>query len=303
MRKALRTGVRKKIRAALATARDRGKMTRMSDRAAIVLDGPIGTELDRRGVDTSLPLWSARALVEAPEVLAAIHRDYADAGAEVHTANTFRSRRVTLGDRWEELTHRAVAIARASVPAGHRVAGSLAPIEDCYRPDLSPPDPRPEHRAMARALAAAGCDLILCETFPHVGEGLVAVEEAVATGVPVWAAFTAGPSADLLTTDAIARAAIEAARRGAIAVLVNCVPATDTLRFVERLADAGVPFGAYANAGAPDERIGWRAPEEDPAAPSRYAALAREWLRAGATIIGSCCGTGPAHIRALGALR
>ena len=271
-------------------------MTRM---LPLLLDGPVGTELDRRGVDTSLPLWSARAIAEAPDVLAAIHRDYAAAGAEVHTANTFRSRRATLGDRWEELTHRAVAIARGAVPPAHRVAGSLAPIEDCYRPDLSPPDPRPEHRAMARALAAAGCDLILCETFPHVGEGLVAVEEAVATGLPVWAAFTAGPSADLLTPDAIGEAAIEAARRGAEAVLVNCVPATDTLRFVERLADAGVPFGAYANAGAPDDRIGWRAPDEDPDAPSRYAAFAREWLRAGATIVGACCGTGSAHIRAL----
>jgi S-methylmethionine-dependent homocysteine/selenocysteine methylase len=277
-------------------------MTRMSASPPILLDGPVGTELDRRGVDTSLPLWSARAITEAPDVLAAIHRDYAAAGAEVHTANTFRSRRATLGDRWEELTHRAVAIARASVPAQHRVAGSLAPIEDCYRPDLSPSDPRPDHRAMARALASAGCDLILCETFPHVGEGLVAIEEAVATGKPVWAAFTAGPSADLLTPEEIARAAIGAALRGACAVLVNCVPATDTLRFVERLAEAGVPFGAYANAGAPDDRIGWRAPEEDPAAPSRYAAHAREWLRAGATILGACCGTGPDHIRALAEL-
>src|SRR6185436_19015238 len=109
---------------------------------------------------------------------------------------------------------RAVAIARAAVPAGHRVAGSLAPLEDCYRPDRSPADPRPEHREMARALAAAGVDLILCETFPHVGEALVAVEEAVATGIPTWIALTAGPGADLLSPGEVARGAREAVARG-----------------------------------------------------------------------------------------
>src|SRR6185436_730655 len=129
---------------------------------------------------------------------------------------------------------RAVAIARAAVPAGHRVAGSLAPLEDCYRPDLSPADPRAEHRELARALAAAGVDLLLCETFPHVGEALIAVEEAVATGIATWVSFTAGPEANLLFPDDVARGAREAAARGAQAVLVNCVPAARTLEFVER---------------------------------------------------------------------
>ena len=267
-----------------------------------VLDGPLGTELDRRGVDTSLPLWSARALLEVPEVVAAIHRDYAAAGATVHTANTFRTRRGTLGDRWREVTMQAVRIARDAVPTSQRIAGSLAPIEDCYRPDLSPADPRPEHRAMARALADGGADLILCETFPHVGEGLVAVEEAVATGLPTWAAFTAGPGADLLTPAQIGEAARGAIERGAEAVLVNCVPAVRTLEFLRPLAGLGVPFGAYANAGAPDDRVGWQSPEDTPEAAARYADLAREWLALGATLVGACCGTGPEHVRALARL-
>ncbi len=264
-----------------------------------LLDGPLGTELDRRGIDTGLPLWSARALSAAPEVVSAIHRDYAEAGATVHTANTFRTRHRTVGPRWEDLTRLAVRLAREAVPAGHRVAGSLAPIEDCYRPDLSPPDPRPEHREMARALADAGCDLLLCETFPHVGEALVAVEEAAATGVETWLSLTAGPSADLLAPDAIGAGAEEAARRGARAVLVNCVPATRTLDFVRALRSAGVPFGAYANAGAADERIGWLSPEETDLAAERYADLAQGWVDAGATIVGACCGTGPKHTAAL----
>jgi S-methylmethionine-dependent homocysteine/selenocysteine methylase len=268
--------------------------------AVVVLDGPLGTELGARGVATPPPLWSAAALACAPEVVRQIHADYARAGATVHTANTFRTKRRQAGAAWEALAARAVALARAAVPAGHRVAGSIAPLEDCYRPDLSPPDPRPEHRELARALAAAGVDLILCETFPHVGEALIAVEEAVAAGVPAWASFTAGPEADLLSPDEVARGAREAVARGAAAVLVNCVPATRTLAYVERLAGCGAPFGAYANAGAPEEGIGWGSAGSDAAA--AYAALARQWIAAGATIVGGCCGTGPAHVAALAEL-
>src|SRR5579883_1481352 len=101
----------------------------------IVLDGPLGTELARRGVATPAPAWSAHALDVAPEVVAAIHRDYVAAGATVHTTNTFRTKRRSVGDRWEELLKRAVRIARESV-GELRVAGSIAPLEDCYRPDL-----------------------------------------------------------------------------------------------------------------------------------------------------------------------
>ncbi|MDQ3035401.1 MAG: homocysteine S-methyltransferase family protein, partial [Myxococcota bacterium] len=150
-----------------------------------ILDGPLGSELDRRGVPTPLPRWSAGAIDAAPDVIAAIHRDYARAGASVATACTFRTTRRAVGDDWERLARRAVELARASVLPGHRVAGSIAPLEDCYRPELSPgARSRVEHRELARTLADAGVDLLLCETFPHVGEALVAVEEAARTGVP-----------------------------------------------------------------------------------------------------------------------
>jgi S-methylmethionine-dependent homocysteine/selenocysteine methylase len=103
----------------------------------IVLDGPMGSELSRRGLDLPPPAWSARALELAPELVGQVHRDYVAAGATVHTTNTFRTRRRSVGPRWEELARRAVRIARESV-GGLRVAGSLGPLEDCYRPNLSP---------------------------------------------------------------------------------------------------------------------------------------------------------------------
>lgn len=262
-----------------------------------LLDGPVGSLLADFGVEAPEPLWSAAALVSAPRVVRHIHQAYASAGACVHTSATFRTKARQAGASWEHLTRLAVELARGAVPPSHRVAGSLSPLEDCYRPDLSPAEPRAEHREMARALAAAGVDLILCETFPHVGEALVAVEEAAATGLPVWLALTGGPDGSLLSPRALAEGACAAVDRGAVAVLVNCTAAGLTLPYVERLAAAGVPFGVYANAGRPEDGIGWGA--RDAAAVERYVAFARTWIEAGATLVGSCCGTGPAHVAGL----
>ena len=105
-----------------------------------ILDGATGTELTRRGVDTTLPLWSAGALIDPQgrDVLRCIHSDYIRAGAQIVTANTFRTHRRSLakggkGGRAGELTHLAVQLVREAVeqvPAAHRVfvAGSIAPL-------------------------------------------------------------------------------------------------------------------------------------------------------------------------------
>jgi len=263
-----------------------------------LLDGPLGTELAARGVATPAPAWSSAALVTAPEVVFAIHRDYAAAGATVHTANTFRTTPRVHPERWEELARLAVRLAREAVPPGHRVAGSLAPVADCYSPWLSPPDARADHRALARVLADAGCDVLLCETFPHPGEALAAAAEAVGTGVETWLALTAGPAADLLTPAQVGETAIQALALGVSAVLVNCVPAARTGAYVRALSSLGVPFGAYANAGDAAEGIGW-GPAPD--GPTRYAELAAGWVEEGATLVGTCCGTGPAHVATLAA--
>ncbi|MGE0432669.1 MAG: homocysteine S-methyltransferase family protein [Planctomycetota bacterium] len=266
--------------------------------AITILDGPVGTELNARGLDTPAPLWSAAALRDRPDLVAQIHRDYATAGAHVHTANTFRTTRRAAGESYRELVDIAVQLARSAMQPGSRLAGSIAPLEDCYRPDLSPADPGPEHASLATALAP-GCDLLLCETFPHVGEALAAIEAALATGREVWASFTPGYLADLMTPAEVGAAARRAAQLGATAVLVNCVPAVRTLDYVRAIADSGiaadgVAFGAYANAGHPTDGLGWESTDAAAGGAARYADLAATWIDAGATIIGSCCGTSPA---------
>jgi S-methylmethionine-dependent homocysteine/selenocysteine methylase len=263
-------------------------------RVPTILDGAMGTELGRRGVSLAGRSWSARANLTAPDVVVAIHSAYAAAGATVHTANTFRTTPWGFGRGWEEAAETAVALARRAVPAEHLVAASLAPLRDCYRPDRSPAAPRDELRAVARALAATGADLLLCETFPHVGEAWVAVEEAVATGLPVWVSFTAGPTADLLRPEEVREGARGAVERGAAAVLVNCIPSARIGEWLSAVAECGVPFGAYANVGdIEDTHTVWHVGEHDAAS---YGAHVDRWLAAGATLVGGCCGTGPAHV-------
>lgn len=272
----------------------------------LLLDGPMGTELARRGVATPAPGWSAYAIESHPSVIVDIHEAYARAGARAHRGNTFRTQPKIFPKHYEDLAHRAHALLRAGVARGaggsaDAVIGCIAPVEDCYRPYLSPSPnvARTAHRKVAAALHEAGFDTLLCETFPHAGEALVAVEEAVRTGLPTWVSLTAGPDGALMTPEAMERAARDCVSAGAQAVLVCCTGATKTLAYVERLARTGARFGAYANAGDPATGLGWDA--EPTRAAAAYADFAAEWIASGASIVGSCCGTGPAHIAELAA--
>ena len=263
-----------------------------------ILDGAIGTELVSRGLKLEAPAWSARAIEDAPNLLAEIHAEHAQAGATFHTANTFRTQPRSFGEDWVEVLSNAVRSARDSVPAGCAVLGSMAPVEDCYRPDLSPGEAaRTEHREIANALASARCDVLLCETFANGTEALVAVEEALTTGLPVWLSLTAGPFGELLSPTELARIGKDALSAGVERLLVNCIAATQIDAYVHAIAALGAPVGVYANAGREDEALGWGA--TSPRAAEAYADLAEGWKSAGASVIGGCCGTGPPHIRAL----
>ena len=263
-----------------------------------ILDGAIGTELIARGLVAEGPGWSALAAVEAPELLAEVHREYASAGATLHTANTFRTQPVALGERWENALEASVRVAREAVPDDHRVLGSLAPVADCYRPDLSPGRAsRAAHAQVADALAGSGCDVILCETFANPDEALVASEEAVRTGRPAWLSLTAGPFGTLLTPAEVRAIGERAVGTGVVRLLVNCVAASRIAPYLEAISGLGVPVGVYANAGAEAEALGWGV--SGAKAGRAYAQLARGWVDAGATVVGGCCGTGPAHVAAL----
>jgi S-methylmethionine-dependent homocysteine/selenocysteine methylase len=275
----------------------------------VVLDGALGTELERRGAPSALPLWSAHALLLRPELVRAIHGDYVAAGAEVLTANTFRTQRRTLaraglGERAAALTAEAVALARAAAAgagAGRRVlvAGSIAPLEDCYHPERVPDDAAlaREHAEHAQNLAAAGADLLLVETMNTTREAVAAARAARATGLPTWVSFVCGGDARLLSGEPLALALAAVAALHPEAVLVNCLPPRDVPPCLDVLAGAGTPFGVYANLGAPDADGGFL--RSDDCSPAAFGAYAAGWARAGARILGGCCGTSPAHVRAV----
>ncbi len=275
----------------------------------MLLDGATGTELERRGVRTGLPLWSARSLVDAPDVVQRIHADYVAAGAEVLTANTFRTQRRALAhggldDRASELTSRAVQLARraAEQAAPDRavcVVGSAPPLEDCYQPDRVPNDATlaREHAEHARNLVAAGVDAILVETMNTVREAVAALCAANEAGATSLVSFVCWHGARLLSGESLASAVAAVVPLQPLAVLVNCLPPSNVAACWPPLRASGLRFGAYANLGTPDDETGFTRSED--CTPEEFAALAAAWIEAGARIVGGCCGTTPAHIDAV----
>ncbi len=273
----------------------------------LLLDGATGTELQRRGMELRVPLWSAQALLDRPELLLAIHRDYVLAGAELLTANTFRThgRNLAAGglaDRAAELTAQAVQLARQAAEGRAWVLGSQAPLEDCYRPDLVPPEEqlREEHARMAQHLLQAGADGILVETHNTLREARAAAQAALATGLPVLVSFVCDHQGRLLSGEPLEQAAAEVLALGVSALMVNCVPApwvNGCLTVLDQVARGRVPWGAYANTGQPDAEGRWH--DTDARDPARYAQYAQVWLAHGARLLGGCCGTTPEHIRQL----
>jgi S-methylmethionine-dependent homocysteine/selenocysteine methylase len=258
-------------------------------------------------VDTGLPLWSANALTTDTglDVLRQIHLDYMNAGAEVVTANTFRTHRRVLagnGHAARELTTRAVATAQEAVseygqPA--QVAGSLAPLEDCYRPDLVPTDAecRAEHAERIQHLAEAGVDLLLVETMSSIREAVIAAELATATGLPTWVSFVCDHEGRLLSGESMTDAARNLLPMGVKALGVNCGPAhtlAKPLAELQTICGPDFPLIAYGNIGHADDEQGWV--NTDALDPEGYLQVARTWP---AQIVGGCCGTTPEHIRKL----
>jgi len=280
----------------------------------LVLDGAVGTELARRGIPTTTPLWSAHALFsdEGLRTLAAIHADYARAGAEVLVTNTFRTTLRALeaagrGADWRRANELAVECARegASESDGScLVAGSIAPLEDCYSPNRVPPEATclVEHRRQVRLLAELGVDLIWIETMNARREALAATVAAKESGLDFVVSLCPKPPEHLLSGEALAGVVDEivaAAGAGLRALLINCAAPEELEAIFPRFASLapGVPHGLYAHLGERDEAVGWRLPARHD--PLRYADWAVRRVGEGARLLGGCCGTTPDHVAAL----
>jgi S-methylmethionine-dependent homocysteine/selenocysteine methylase len=290
-----------------------------------LLDGGTGTELRMRGVEVpshKSSIWSAQALIDAPEAVVQVHRDYIDAGADVITLNNYAVTRPLLAregleDRLEELTLRAIELAeRARTDPGRdvRLAGSLPPLDTSYRADLVGPQPQllDEYRRMAELLAPR-VDLLLCETLASAREAVAAATAALETEVEVWLSWTLqGNWPDHLPSGESLEEAFAAARELEVdACLVNCCGAdlvTHAMPTLARLCNSrpgNMRFGGY---GHPAE-VEPAAEGELPAALDElryrpldgegYADHVARWLDAGASVVGGCCRSRPAHVARL----
>jgi homocysteine S-methyltransferase len=284
---------------------------------AVILDGGTGTEIQARGVPMDSDTWCAEANRTHPEVVRAVHEAYIAAGAEVITANTFATSPIlfkTLGREKEiaDIDRTAVRLARQAVSdAGAEniaIAGSFSVMRPVAKgSDVAPPM-RLEARDLialfdrkAKGLAECGCDLIIMEMMRDCDVSLWATEAAVATGLPVWVGISVQKIEgrlvgfnqhdwelkDIVTT-------LMSTGAHACLVMHNDISITEDALHVIKSHWAG-PIGAYPESGT-FEMPNWRFIDIPPA---DFVEHARRWRRLGATILGGCCGIGPAHIAAL----
>ena len=286
----------------------------------VLLDGGMGRELRFRGVEILDTIWSANGLLVAPEVVRQIHLDFIAAGADIITTNTYGIIRANLEKEGLEgqfvklnrLACTLAAEARKSAGRSVMIAGSLPPLRGSYRPDLVGEfnEIEPLYREQAELLAPH-VDLLLCETMSSAVEGKAAAYAACQTGIPVWVAWTLHEdhSGKLRSGETIAEAVAALSDLPVTGFLVNCCAPESITKAIPQLAKTGVKYiGGYANTFQPipedwtidgkketDGSLDLRSDLD----PESYAGHVADWLSAGATVVGGCCGTRPAHIARL----
>jgi homocysteine S-methyltransferase len=273
----------------------------------LLFDGAMGTLLFSRGIPQRASLDE---LVEShPDVIAAVHREYVAAGADIIETDTFGANRLRLqpyglADRVSRLNRRAAQLAREARDVAGRdvlVAGSMGPLAAPIRPER--PDGasmRDVVREQVEGLLEGGADLLVFETASHLDDLLLAVAEARGlTDLPIVASMTFGEdllAADGTSPEAAARALAE---EGVDALGVNCgvgpVAALDALAQMDG-ATSGLPLLIMPNAGLPTRVEGQFVYA---AGPAYFAEAVPRFLSAGARLVGGCCGTTPEHIAAM----
>ena len=268
----------------------------------IIMDGGTGSELRRRGVDTSSVSWSAKGLLTNPETVVAVHEDYIRAGADIIITNTFGTSPALLtedglGDRVDDLNILAVDLARQAIrnAAPNRpvvLAGSVPAIATSFQ------DFYTDYHEQTRILAEAGVDVLVIEMLTRVQDVEISVDAATATGLPTWAGLSCHIVGEELflgvrsfpkPEERVSEAAEVAVSEGASAMFIMHTSAQDTAHGLQELKDNGsVPLGAYSHNSS-----------EHLLSPEEYLQYARGWVDMGAQIIGGCCSTTPAHIEAL----
>lgn len=292
----------------------------------IILDGALATELEQRGASLDDPLWSAKVLLEQPQLIRAVHRDYFEAGADVATTASYQAtfqgfaRRGLRASQTAQLLRASVLLAAqarddylgqsARQPRRPRplIAASVGPYGAAladgseYRGGYAMSDDElmAFHRPRLEILAEAGADLIACETIPSLREALVLAR--LLEEFPqccAWISFSCRDGAHTgegQLIDDCARA-LDAFPQ-VVSIGINCTRPEFISVLLMRMRDqTAKPLLAYPNSGevydAATKSWGGHA------AATPFAAHALDWYHAGARLIGGCCRTRPADIHAI----
>lgn len=283
-----------------------------------LFDGGMGREIQQRRPQAAHGLWSASVLLDEPDLVVEIHREYIDAGAVVITTNNYSTIPSYLGkagmqDRYRELTRLAATLARRAVRESGKdvaVAGSLPPLEESYRADLVPPPEiaRPIYQGVVEALRD-DVDLYVCETMSSAAEAHTAAGAALShgQGKPVYVAWTLDetPGQGLRSGETVEQAMDALAGLAVDGYLFNCThPEAIEAGLRELRALTTKPIGCYPNRlnKVPE---GWTLDNEittglrSDLPQHLYVAAMLRSIEAGASMVGGCCGIGPSDIRAL----
>ena len=274
-------------------------------RGTVLLDGAMGSQLRLRGMPVGVctELWAA----EHPDVVLALQRAYVEAGSDIIYAPTFAANRLGLGmhgleGRLSELNARLVAISRQAAGGKALVAGDFTTCGQLLEPmgNMAYETLMDVYRQQIEVVAAAGADLLVAETMLSIDECACFVEAAMSVcDLPVLCTLTVEADGHLMFGGDAVEAVETLQAVGASAVGLNCSVGPDQLESVVAAmkAVAEVPVIAKPNAGVPvmDEK----GVAHYSMSPDQFAAAMRGLIRAGAGIVGGCCGTGPEYIAAL----
>ena len=289
----------------------------------LILDGALATELEARGCTLADALWSAKVLMEDPQLIYQVHYDYFAAGAQCAITASYQATPQGFAARGlSELQSRELIVRSAELALRARrdylaqqpqaapllVAGSVGPFGAYlangaeYRGDYALPQTEMMafHRARVEALAGSGVDLLACETLPSFAElqALVALL-AEFPAMPAWFSFTLRDSEHLADGTPLTQvAALLNDTPQAVALGINCIAlekATPALATLQTLTSK--PLLVYPNSGEQYDAVS-KSWHSAPAGCGLQDKL-NEWRQAGARIIGGCCRTTPQDIAAL----